>query len=463
MIALCVSKISKKSLLATGVVTALFYGAVAQGAVPATQASQLSSTLTPFGAERDGNAAGSIPAWDGGITTPPQGYQAGEHRIDPYADDKVLFTITASNYQEYKDKLSEGQRALFEKYPDSFKMNVYPTRRSHAAPQWVADNTLKNATNAQLAEGGNGVSDAYGGIPFPIPQNGLEAIWNHSMRWAGEANFKEYGSYVVYDNGQVNQTSAGNIWEKFPYYAKGGTPSSFDGTLFRYMISYSEPTRRKGEIILVNDAVDQVKTPRQAWQYIPGQRRVRRAPTIAYDTPNPSTGGQSTYDDVYLYNGSPDRYDWKLVGKQEVYLPYNSYRFVSALGSGVEATELLSPGHPNPDFERWELHRVWVVEATLKDGKRHIYGKRRFYLDEDSWVAAMADSFDGRGELWRTSYGHLFNAYEVPATVSRSYIYIDLFSGIYAAGDIDLKALSVGAGEKDSFFTPRSIRKLAKR
>ncbi len=425
--------------------------------VSSEEAAALKTTLTPFGAERAGSADGVIPEWTGGITSPPENYKEGEFLADPYADDKILFTITAANYKEYSDKLSDGQKALFEKYPEVFKMNIYPTRRSASAPEWVYKNTFTNATKATVAKDGAGVDNAYGGIPFPIPKTGIEVVWNHLMRWAGESVELDSGVYNVYSNGKRSISSSYAYWQ-FPYYRQDG---KFDGNLFQFIIKYLKPARRKGEILLVIDPINQVETPRQAWQYIPGQRRVRRAPTVAYDTPN---GPMVTYDDAYVYNGSPDRYNWKLIGKKEVYIPYNSYKLLAANSDkNVSEDELFSVGQPNPKFFRWELHRVWVVEGTLKPGKRHIYAKRVFYIDEDSWNITLNDRYDARGSLWRIDYASIVQCYNFHAPFARWYVTTDLLADYYGAREVDFSPIKPVKRKPDSYFTPQNLRKLAKR
>ena len=82
-----------------------------------------------------------------------------------------------------------------------------------------------------------------------------------------------------------------------------------------------------------------------------------------------------------MFNGAPDRYDWKLIGKKELYIPYNAYRLDSPQ---LKYSDIIKPGHINRDLTRYELHRVWEVEATLKTGERHIYAKRHFFIDEDT-------------------------------------------------------------------------------
>ena len=177
----------RKFALIASAMALTFNSGLIQAKVSETEAAKLGAELTPVGAVKAGNADGSIPAWTGGITEPPAGYSKGDHHPDPFADDKVLFTITAKNYQEYAEFLSDGQKELFKAYPDTYKMPIYQSRRSASLPKFVYDETAKNAVMAELIQGGNGVKNAAIGIPFPIPQNGVETIWNHILRYRGES------------------------------------------------------------------------------------------------------------------------------------------------------------------------------------------------------------------------------------------------------------------------------------
>ena len=188
-------------------------------------------------------------------------------------------------------------------------------------------------------------------------------------------------------------------------------------------LSLSEQVRQRRIV----DPLDTGKG-RRAWSYLPGQRRVKVAPDLAHDTPNPGTSGATTFDDTYIFNGSMERFDFKLLGKREMYIPYNAYR----MAYHSKAADLLQPNFLNPDLVRWELHRVWVVEATLSDGKRHVYSKRTFYLDEDSWAAVASDEYDGRGELYRAGFAYVTPSYEVPAPVSNVHGHYDFVAGAYS-------------------------------
>lgn len=448
----------KKLTLISSAVALVLSCTVAAKITP-EQAARLGNDLTPMGAEKAGNADGSIPAWDGGITAAPAGYSAGMHHIDPFADDKVLFTIDKSNLDQYQSLLSPGQVKLFDIYPDTYKMNVYQTRRTASYPQYVYDATKNIATKAELIEGGNGIVNAAIGIPFPIPANGLEAVWNHLLRFRGVAASRNGGQAAPTSNGAY--TIIGFDEQiMFKYSEPNATAEALtaENILFRFKQGVTSPARLAGTALLVHETMDQVKTPRQAWTYNTGQRRVRRAPNVAYDAPGTASDGLRTTDDFDMFNGSPDRYNWNLVGKQELYIPYNSYKMHS---NEVKYDSLLMAGHINPEYVRWEKHRVWVVEATLKDNTRHVYGKRVFYIDEDSWQIHVADLYDNRNELYRVAVAHGLNYYEVPTHWSTLEVYHDLNSRRYIAIGLDNedKMYNFSVELTDADFTPAALRR----
>jgi len=429
-----------------------------QSSCLATQAFATNDKLTPFGAERASNADNSIPEWTGGLAQIPAGWKSGDTYVDPYADDKPIFTITNSNLKQYADKLNDGQLALFAKHAD-YKINVYPSRRSFAAPQAIYANSMKNAESAVLTEGGNAIEKAYSGVPFPAPETGVEAVWNHLLRWQGYGVTYQWGSWLVYPDGTSTRSSTGELNETYPYYTTQDADGYAGSEVVHFLAQYQGPQRRNGEVTLVKDALNQAETPREAWQYIPGQRRVRRAPTLSFDNPN---GPAAVADETYIFNGSPDRYEWKIVGKQEMYVPYNQTKYYDSLRDDVTSKQVLQPYFPNPEFSRWELHRVWVVEGVLKEGSRHVYSKRRLYLDEDSWAALLADNYDAQGQVWRTLVSPSFVAYDVPALVTRGEIHFDLQSDIWMTQTVPISPLEFKVPDA-SMFSVSYVRKIGRR
>jgi Protein of unknown function (DUF1329) len=414
------------------VAAAVLLAHLAWGAVSPEAAARLGADLTALGGEKAGNADGSIPAWTGGLKSPADAgfpnYRPGDHYPDPYASDKPLLTITTANLSQYAAHLTEGHKALFKTYPD-YKMIVYPTHRSAAVPARIAEATRRIATTARLVPDGNGVTGAIGGIPFPIPNSGLEVFWNHIMRYRGLAAALAVGQAPLTAGGGYTLV---NFKEEFyfQYYQPGMTEAALNNILLFFTQETTAPARLAGEVLLVQETLDQAKESRRAWVYNPGQRRVRRAPNVAFDNPGTNADNLRTADQFDMYNGSPQRYDWKLIGKREIYVPYNAYRLQDGM---LRYTELLHRNHINQDLARYELHRVWVVDSTLKPGVSHIYSRRTLYVDEDSWQILAVDCYDTRGQLYRVQEGHAMNYYDQPTLWTALELVMDLSNGRYLA------------------------------
>ena len=421
---------------------------------------RLGADLTPLGAERAGNAAGTIPEWTGGITAPPAGYVVGQHHPDPYAADEPLLVIDASNLDAHRDRLSIGLQRMLETYP-TFRMPVYPTRRSASVPQRIYDATRAAAATAELVDDGNGVGGAVVGIPFPIPGNGLEVIWNHLLRYRGESVSCIVGQAAVTRGGAYTLVKS-RVEAELRYSLPGMTLEALGNTMIYYKSKVVAPARLAGDILLVHETMNQVREPRNAWTYNPGQRRVRRAPNVAYDNPGPSSDGLRTADQVDMFNGAVDRYDWTLVGKREMYVPYNAYRLH---GDELAFTDILTPLHVNPEHLRYELHRVWVVEGTLKAGSNHLYKRRTFYVDEDSWSVLLVDIYDNRDQLWRVSEGHVINYYEKPLVWPTLVVHTDLQAGRYFASGLDneFPMCTWDSDFTSRDFTPAALRREGRR
>jgi hypothetical protein len=434
------------SLLATSVMAA----------VPAAEADKLGKSLTPMGAEMAGNADGSIPAWKplpkNAGTVDSKGFLS-----NPFASEKPLFTITAQNVDQYKEKLAPGQYAMFKRYPETFKMPVYPSHRGSTVPDDVFAAIKRNATNTNLVSGGNGLENFETAVPFPIPKTGVEVIWNHITRYRGgsvtrlvtQATPQPNGSYsLVYFQDQF----------VFRDKMKDYDPKNPGNILFYFKQKVTAPARLAGGVLLVHETLDQVKEPRSAWVYNAGQRRVRRAPQVSYDGPGTAADGLRTSDNLDMFNGAPDRYDWKLEGKKEMYIASDSYKLDDPK---LKYSDIIKAGHINQDLARYELRRVWHVVATLKEGQRHIYAKRDFYIDEDTWQAAVIDHYDGRGQLWRVAEAHAEDYYDKQVPWYALETLYDLQSGRYLALGMkneEKSAYDFGFQATTADFTPAALR-----
>lgn len=441
----------------------LCLSASALAGVSPDQAKRLGQDLTPMGAERAGNADGSIPAWNGGLTQAPAAWKGpGTRYVEAFPNDKPKFVITADNLDQYRNKLTPGQIALFEKWPETYKMPVYETRRTVAKPQWVYDKIRENAVTSELAHDGEGVAGATGGIPFPFPEatsNPAKAIiWNHKLRYRGVA--------VRAVNTQITTTPGGTMSTNklrqdvlFNYNRRNITPEDLHNIGIYFLQIVLEPPRLAGTILLVHETIDQVQEPRVAWTYNPGQRRIRRAPNVAYDNPGTASDGLRTNDQLDMFNGATDRYEWKLLGKKEIYIPYNSY----AVHNESDYNKLIGNKHLNQDLTRYELHRVWVVEGNVKSGTSHIYDKRVFYVDEDSWHISVAEHYDTRGNLWRVAEGHAIQNYAENYQLPVMEAQYDLFSDRYILTGMnnDEEEVQHNMDFDLSHFNPRNVQRMS--
>lgn len=447
--------------LLAGSLLALLASSVYATATAEQVASLGGEFYTPVGAERAGNDAGTIPAWQDGLSQVPTGNIIKNGLADPFAGETELFRITAANVEEHAHSLSDGQVALLKLYPDSYYLPVYPSHRISTYPELVFDRIRLSAAETRMLPGGNGLENLNGStVPFPFPKNGLEVIWNHITRYRGGSVQRTYSQIPVQANGAFAPVV---FRDKLVFASSLRAGEVSDNRLFLYLQQILEPARLEGDILLVHENIDQVREPRNAWLYNAGQRRVRRAPNVAYDGPGRASESLRTSDDLDAYNGAPDRFDWKLLGKREVYLGSNAYRLYS---KQLTYKDILLKGHINPAYTRYELHRVWVVEATLKPGARHIYGRRVFYVDEDTWSIALKDQYDGRGELWRVGQGHGIYHYDAMVPWG-SEVQNDLLSGRYLVTGLDNEVPKHGyiwgLKARANQFTPQALRRAGRR
>lgn len=384
--------------------------------------------LTPMGAIRDGDKYRFIPPWTGGLTGAVRGQLPDQHPPDAFVEDGRWFTVTQADLERYKVRMPEGQRELLRRYK-SFEIPMYPSRRTAAAPRAFYEATVANAGKAQLTDGGLTLTEAHGGIPFPVPKTGAEAMWNHLLRWRGGAMTRTNGIAIPDQYGAFAVDRYREDW--LPAYTLGlDAPAA----LYYRRIGLSAADPLDNAALAVQDSLQSISQPRQAWYRPPKDKRVVRAPDFVYGTPDPVTKGIRTADMLDMFSGALDRFEYRLIGRKSMYVPYNVYRLLSP---SLTPKDFLWAEHPNPGFLRYELHRVWVVEATLKRGYRHPFPERTYYLDEDSWQILMADHFGPDGTLLRYSEAHGIVCGEIPAFVPMVEITYDFKDNRYVISGLD--------------------------
>lgn len=443
----------------------------------AEEAAQLGiegTPLTPMGAERAGNAEGTIPAWTGGLKEAPSGFVPGGAHIDPFPDDQPLFTITAQNYQQYAGNLTDGQVAMFKRYPDSWVMNVYPSRRTAGYDNAVYEATMKTAQTIEICGErcltASTIADG-GGIPFPIPKTGWEALMNTNSAFYGKVVDYPGNSIVVTPGGDYSITQLDMQFLHTYWMTAAEKPSGpfFDrkgGPWWCLSGIFNSPSRSAGQVLNGCGFMHDMRF--DSYIYIPGQRRVRKAPEVGfYDQPAQGTDGLMTAhsrNGQYM-SGSEEWFDFELQGKHAVFMPYNNYRIIDPK---VTADDVVRPGHVNPALVRYELHRAWKVEATLRDGFRNLQPRHVFYSDEDSWASPLAERYNQQGEFWRLQERFLTYFYEPKAVFSGGTVAYDVLSGRWSSA-IDSfpsfggKHIDFDQPARFDLVTPQGIRMLGRR
>lgn len=425
---------------------------------PSSGPLQLTGEFTPVGAERGGTPEGSIPQWTGGLTRDqwPATFKPGARLVDPFANEKPIFIITAQNYKQYAAKLSRAHQALFAKYPD-YRMPVYPTHRTATYPQAIYDASLANIGKAKLS-GSDALEGARLGFPFPRPQNGVEIMWNHRVRYRGDTLQSTTGQAVVMPDGEIRDASKA-FFRIMARYANVANPANIaqENMLLKGITFTSKNGRSADYVVLFHETANSIKDPRRLWVLIVGAHKLLRIPPVGYDFPMPGTEAIALVDMIDMYNGPFDRYVWKLVGKRELYLPYNAYRISDG---HYKYPQLLTGKFLNPDATRYELHRVWIIEATERGGKKHLFGKRTFYVDEDTWNATLVENEDHDGNLWRFQEGHVLPDYEHQDTFSTPVITYDLKDGRYLAWGLlsEEKTAEYNTKMIDAEFNPDAMK-----
>ncbi len=411
---------------------------------------------TRMGAEMNGNASGEITAFEGakGLTCPSD-YKLGQYLPNPYKGEKPLFRIDHTNVDQYKERLAPGQIKRLKTNKD-FYMTVYPTHRNMEFCDEFYIATQKNKGTARLDER-NILQDFSGGVAFPDPKNGTEAIWNVKRPYTGDDAIATECRRVVSRSGKIKKTVRTTKVLNYDERRIKSKLENPDELSYKILAYYSYPADEKGTTYLTYGYLDDDRLE-DAWIYLPTLRRTRRAPTL---TGGGQLDGESTMDDLgFEFRGPVNDWNWKLLGKKELYIPVNNYDMWEI---GTTDEEECLPGDINPTRLRYELRRVWVVEGTPREGLNHPYGKRVGYYDEDAWQPAVADRYDTRGDLWRmmevyTAYDYCQKMRVVPAI-----IYLNLESGRYELqGGCRTDETLLGiydTGLEEDIFTVQALRK----
>ena len=371
-----------------------------------------------------------------------------DERGNSFESEQPIFIIKKKNLRKYSHYLSPGLHTLLEKYPN-FEVPVFYTYRSSDHPEKVKQ-TLLNKESSKIDK-----DNLRKYIPFRFPKSGSEVMLNHLSRYQGDSEEKKTHSFVTNSKGSFSRVG---LWSKrvSPAVLDKGTKE----IQFYVLAKYFEPTSLVGDILLVHEPVPLLRKNRKAWIYSSAQRRVRRAPDASHDATGRGSQGLITADQIDGFNGDLERFDWLLRGREVLIVPYNLDRLDN---KKISYETILGKNCVNAEFLRFEFHRVWIVEARLKESSRHIYPKRIFYVDEDSWMVLMEDTYSTRGDLWRVGLHGLIQQKEENFPWYRVHIHHDLNNNLCFVSGLDNEVnspLKFGFKDKMRSFTPDALRRL---
>jgi uncharacterized protein DUF1329 len=446
----------------------------ADAAVTLEQADHLGEDLTAIGAEKAGNAEGTIPAYEGG-EAPLPGWSWGKvrWRYSKFKEEQPLFSIDASNVDRHAEHLTDAQITAL-KTVTGYRMDIYPSHRTCNIDATYAQRTRQNATEARIGADGWSLEHAKtAGVPFPIPQSGVEAMYNARMRPQGIGYRIAKGTTMISPRpGSREFTSYAWSLETFvPSQAVEKEAVESSGAVDFYVhYTYAEPAAMRGQAFIGISFEN--KEPEQ-YQYFPGQRRVRRLPNYVFDAPVVGYENQYLNDEQLMQWSTLDRFEYRLVGKKEIYVQNNSLRMQDFEGKRDEA---FGNSFVNPAYRRFELHRMWVVDARLKPGFQHLVPHRIYYLDEDSWSIAAVTEYDKDGKVWKLLESSQVPIWELGGSCGfLAYTIWDLQGGRYVA---DFSMIGTGGdakwirtGDPDAnqpqfkadFYTPETLRAISER
>jgi len=373
------------------------------------------------------------------------------------------YSVDGSNYMEHADKLTDGQMKAFESYAD-YRIDVYPASAECVLPDAVR---AVSGSNSKMINGNEGIEwNTIGGKPFPNPTEAQHYIWNHRSAPHYNASIhRTLVAYIVKNDGSFT-IGKGDNYIEFPGALDSPLRGKVDPNIYAlYMVKNMSPARIAGTLTMLHDPYDSAVEQRKAWQYSPATRRVRRAPDVAYDSFVDQTGGLATIDSYNMFTGAQDRFDWNLVGKKTMLIPHANYE-LSKVGAAEKITS--SRNFIDPSLYRYEEREVAIVEATLKEGSRHIFPRQMMYVSTDEHNGIMIrDHYDGQGNLAKHQIGSRrvdnsgvcqFNGEQTIDFATRSFVIQNTLGEGHDDLALEYDTINMGM----NFYSPDGLRRFAR-
>lgn len=374
--------------------------------------------------------------------------------------EQPMYSVDSSNYLQHADKLTVGQIKAFETYSD-FRIDVFSSTEECQLPAHAV-----STKNAKMINGNEGLADfKLGTKPFPNPTDAQHYIWNHRMTGPFVTSVHRTNTTYIVKNDGSYTVGKGDNYIEFPGAVESPIKGQVDkNTHALFMVKNVSPPRIAGTLTMLHDFIDAAVQERKAWAYSPATRRVRRAPSVNYDSFIDASGGLATIDSYNMFTGAQDRFDWNVVEKKVILIPHNNLEMANATADMITSNK----NFPNPDLVRYEEKEVVIVAATLKSGSRHIFPKNIMYVTQDPFMQIMIrDQFDGQGSLLKHQYatravdssgGCRINAEITLDFPTRAYV----MNNVLGLGHDDLEVTYNTTNMGIEFYSPDGLRRFAR-
>lgn len=319
--------------------------------------------------------------------------------------------ITANNVDAVKDLLDPI--AYQQVKTMGRRINIIESTKdvTKLFPYEYLEATLKNKGKARLDKDGNVVTENgepwIGGIPFPEPKNGLEAIANLTLSWGRH----DYSQYAVRD---WDIAPDGSIAYQYDFvWAELNTTARTDGTvwrgkkdLLRYQsVWFTSPQDTAGTSYLNTWYYDQRKFPDLSG-YLPAFKRVRQFPTNQRF--EPLVPGITLFLSDAWAAGDPMLTwgNYKIIGRQPMLAYIGGRNFMGGYGGVMDNYERPVHGGPKNQtfFDTWAelVPECIVLEAEPVGYPRAPVSKKRVWIDVRNGMYVAYLLFDRRGEIWKS-------------------------------------------------------------
>jgi uncharacterized protein DUF1329 len=319
-------------------------------------------------------------------------------------------TITAQNAEKVQDLVSPG---VYYMVRHDMRMNIIPSDRVDWPPPYK-EATEKYSAQVRLGADHRSMVGYVAGQPFPLvdandPYVATKVIWNNVFRPITTDDydlrfFDCQSQYVspgnpqrVVEDLEVGHYAGYNLLGRTEVEPLPVDPDFKVSNRLWLFASYPiiSPQSERGAGNIRFRYADPNRGD-DDWYWEPGSRRVRRVnEAFLSSTISPLAVDADHYSG---FNPKTEQYNYRFLGEKDMLATVHA----------VHSPEVTCPydGGASACPEVWEMRHMYVVEATPRRERGQAPGaleqKSIVYLDSEVWFEPYVDTYDQRGQLWRT-------------------------------------------------------------